>query len=89
MSDTHINHDDRIAVQWTRADKDPSKTGWYYQTDSLGRHYGTKSSVVASLAFEYKRREKWCVPLSHAGWAFRTLLGMDERPAPAQTEHAS
>jgi len=84
---SHLNHDDRAVVRWVRADDTPTKTGWYYQTDSLARTYGTKRQVVAALARRYFELEKWCVPISYAGWAFRELLGMDERPAPQQTEH--
>ena len=78
----HQNFDHRAAVTWVRADETPSATGWYYQRDSLGRTYMTKSPVVASLAVRYKQREWACVPHSYAGFLHRELLGMERVDVP-------
>lgn len=75
--------DKTAAVQWVRTDTTPSKSGYYYQRDSLGRKFGTKSQLVASLALKYCEAGKWCRPLvSWIGFDFYTLIGMEEATAP-------
>jgi len=61
-----------------------SASGWFHIYDSLHREFLTKSILVGALADRYRETEKWCKPLSSSGWYARTLLGLDERPAPEQ-----
>jgi hypothetical protein len=65
-------------VRVTRADAEPSPSGWFYIDTSDGERFMTKNSLVASLAHRYHVKEKLCRPISCAGWARRTLLGLEE-----------
>lgn len=74
--------DEHVIVQWVRADTEKSGAGYYYQLDSLGRKFGTKSVLVASLAHEYHRKKLWCRPISFRGFDFRELVGMEQAADP-------
>lgn len=77
-----MSFDEHAIVRWTRADTERSGAGYYYQRDSLGRKFGTKNVLVASLAHEYQKKGRWCRPISYSGFDFRNLVGMEKAADP-------